>query len=205
MSKLKWKEVTKNISELQPYEFNPRNITDKGLEDLTKSIDKFGLAEPIVINTDNVIIGGHARYFVLKNLGTKECKCYIPSRKLSEDEVKELNVRLNKNIAGEWDFEILTDHFDKVSLVDWGFEDYEFDIRDTINMVNSEADEWVGMPEFEKIDAPIKIIVQFENEEDRKEFCKKINLKPLRSLQKTWSFWYPEKQKFFSSNDLKYE
>lgn len=66
MKKTTWTLVKRKISNLKLYEFNPRDITEKGLEDLKKSIDKFGLAKPIVINTDNIIIGGHARYLVLK-------------------------------------------------------------------------------------------------------------------------------------------
>jgi ParB-like chromosome segregation protein Spo0J len=95
---------------------------------LSTSIEHFGLAEPIVINIDNIIIGGHARYFVLQKNGETECKCYIPSRKLSAKEVKELNVRLNKNIAGTWDFDMLANEFDLPDLLEWGFKEGELGI-----------------------------------------------------------------------------
>jgi ParB-like chromosome segregation protein Spo0J len=70
---MKWKLVTRKLSELKPYEKNPRKMTEKGMKDLHKSIDSFGLAEPIVINTDNTIIGGHGRFYALKEKGVKEC------------------------------------------------------------------------------------------------------------------------------------
>ena len=98
------------------------------MADLHKSIDKFGLAEPIVINTDGVVIGGHARLLALKEKGTKEFDCYIPDRKLTEKELQELNVRLNKNIAGEFDFDILANEFELTDLLDWGFEEKELDL-----------------------------------------------------------------------------
>lgn len=123
-----WSHVTKKITELKPYEFNPRNITDKGLADLEKSIGKFGLAEPIAINTNGTIIGGHARYFALKKHGVKEVNCYEPDHELSEQEMKELNIRLNKNIAGDWDFDILANEFDLPELLEWGFSDADFGI-----------------------------------------------------------------------------
>ena len=147
--KISWSLVKKNISELKPYEFNPREITEKGLKDLRKSIDKFGLAEPIIVNKDNIIIGGHARYFVLKEKGIKVVECYEPNRLLNENEYKELNIRLNKNIAGKFDFDILANHFDVDELLDWGFEDYEFGIN-TDDVIEDEKDRYT-----DKIEAPI--------------------------------------------------
>ncbi|MBU0959795.1 MAG: ParB N-terminal domain-containing protein, partial [Nanoarchaeota archaeon] len=118
----------------KPYEFNPRNITEKGLKDLKQSIENFGLAEPIVINTTNIIIGGHARYFVLKERGDKECDCYMPSRKLNDKEVKELNIRLNKNIAGIFDFDILANNFELPDLLECGFTENE------LGLLNKQSD-----------------------------------------------------------------
>lgn len=126
---MNWKLEKRNISEVKPYENNPRRITEKGMKDLKKSINKFGLAEPIVINQDGTIIGGHARYLALKEQGVKEFDCYVSDKQLEENELKELNVRLNKNIAGEFDFDILANHFDLDDLLEWGFEEKELDIN----------------------------------------------------------------------------
>jgi len=126
---MEWQLEKRKLAELKPYEHNPRNITDKGKDNLKKSIDKFGLAEPIVINRDNTIIGGHARFFVLQERGDSECECYVPDRELSEEECKELNVRLNKNIAGEWDWDILANEFEIKDLEEWGFDDKDLSIN----------------------------------------------------------------------------
>jgi len=123
MGQITWSIVEKKVSDLKSYEHNPRVLTKKGIADLKKSIDKFGLAEPIVVNTDNVIIGGHARTKVLDSNAIVQC--YVPSRELNEDEYKELNIRLNKNIAGEWDFDILANSFELSSLLEWGFDEKE--------------------------------------------------------------------------------
>jgi len=128
ITSMNWKLTKKKLSEVKPYDKNPRQMTKKGMEDLHKSIDKFGLAEPIVINTDGIIVGGHARFLVLKERGAKEFDCYIPDRELSEKEVQELNVRLNKNIAGEFDFDILANEFELNDLLEWGFEEKELDL-----------------------------------------------------------------------------
>lgn len=135
---MNWKLETKNISDVKPYGNNPRRITEKGMKDLKKSIGKFGLAEPIVINTDGTIIGGHARYLALKEKGVKEFDCYIPDRELTEDELKELNVRLNKNIAGEFDFDILANEFELDMLLDIGFTEFELGKGEIFNPVGIE-------------------------------------------------------------------
>jgi hypothetical protein len=128
---MNWHIEQRKLSDLKEYPHNPRVITKKGLVDLKRSIDKFGIAEPIIVNTEGTIIGGHARYQVLKSNGTKEIDVYVPERELSEDEYRELNVRLNKNIAGEWDFDILANEFELPDLIDWGFETSEFDLPKT--------------------------------------------------------------------------
>lgn len=129
---IKWKLVTKKVSELKAYHKNPRNITEQGLKDLKKSVDKFGLAELITINTNNIIIGGHARWVTLKNSNVKECDCLIPNRKLNDKEVEELNIRLNKNIAGTWDFDILANEFEMEDLLSWGFDKIELGMIDEV-------------------------------------------------------------------------
>lgn len=121
-----WQLERRGIETIHPYEHNPRIIKGKPFEDLKKSIDSFGLAEPLIINTDGTIVGGHARYFYLKERGDEYVDCYVPDRTLTEKEVKELNVRLNKNVAGEWDFETLANYFDTADLQEWGFEAGDF-------------------------------------------------------------------------------
>ncbi len=136
---MRWITERRKISELIPYEHNPRKITDKGKSDLKKSIDKFGLAEPVVINTNNIIIGGHARYFVMQERGDTACDCYVPERELTEQEMKELNVRLNKNIAGEFDWDILANEFEMEDLKEWGFDDKELSLGFPEEITEDEA------------------------------------------------------------------
>jgi DNA modification methylase len=97
-------------------------MSDKGIKDLTKSIQKFGCAEPIIINLDGTICGGHGRKKVLENLGVTSVDCYVPDAPLSEKEFEELNIRLNKNIAGSFDMEKLTADFNLDDLKEWGFD-----------------------------------------------------------------------------------
>jgi len=123
--KITWKSEKRKLSELKEWERNPRQATEKETEDLTKSLNRFNLADPIIINTDNTIIGGHLRYRILKKKGVKEVDVRIPERKLNVKEVEELNLRLNKNL-GHWDYDLLA-NFDEDLLADIGFESEELD------------------------------------------------------------------------------
>jgi hypothetical protein len=115
------------IADLNPAEYNPRQLTDKQYKQLKKSLKSFGCVEPVVINSNpmrrDVIIGGHQRCKVWADLGNKT----IPTVEVELNEAgeMELNVRLNKN-TGEFDFDVLSSYFDMEVLKEWGFEDYEF-------------------------------------------------------------------------------
>ena len=117
----------RKISELNPAEYNPRQLTDKQYKQLKKSLKTFGCVEPVVINSNpmrkDIIVGGHQRCKVWFDLGNDT----IPTVEVELDEAAEmeLNVRLNKN-TGEFDFDMLSSYFDMEVLKEWGFEDYEF-------------------------------------------------------------------------------
>jgi hypothetical protein len=123
-----WHNEKRRIKDLVPYVANPRQITEKQAKDLKASLERFGVADPIIINTDNTIIGGHQRKKILETLmgvdPDYEIDVRVPDRELSIDEARELNVRLNKNVA-EWNFDTLADCFDLEDLQDWGFEGFE--------------------------------------------------------------------------------
>jgi len=107
------------ISKLKAATYNPRQISTKQYNDLKKSLDKFGVVDPIIINKDYTVIGGHQRLKICKELKHKEIGCIILD--LDKEDEKELNIRLNKN-TGEFDMDILANEFDIDNLVDWGFK-----------------------------------------------------------------------------------
>ena len=113
------------INNLNPAEYNPRQISNKQYEDLKASMEKFGCVDPIIININperlNVVVGGHQRLRILRELGAE--KVPTVSVNLSEEDERELNVRLNKN-GGDWDIDLLS-NFDIVDLKEWGFKEIE--------------------------------------------------------------------------------
>lgn len=119
---MKW--VTLPIGTLKPAAYNPRKKLKKGdkeYEKIKKSIVEFGYVEPIIVNYDGTVIGGHQRLTVLSDLGYKEVQC-VQVRIEDENKVKALNVALNK-ITGAWNEELLAD-----LMVDLQDADFNLDL-----------------------------------------------------------------------------
>ncbi len=117
-----------SVEKLNPAPYNPRKWSEDAIAQLTESIKSFGLVDPILVNsaTDrkNVVIGGHFRLKVAKDLGIKEVPVvYIDIPDIERE--KELNIRLNKNL-GDWDYELLAE-FDETLLSTIGFDSEEID------------------------------------------------------------------------------
>jgi hypothetical protein len=133
---------SKLIKDLKPATYNPRQISTKQYNDLKESIKKFGLVDPIIVNKNNTVIGGHQRLKICKELKHIEIDCVVLD--LSKEEERELNIRLNKN-TGDFDMDILANEFDIDELVDWGFKHIDLDIN---------IDKLDENPYTDKIEAP---------------------------------------------------
>ena len=117
---------SKLISELQPAQYNPRQISKTQFSQLKESVAKFGLVDPIIINQNgNIVVGGHQRLKVAKELNHKEIECVVLN--LTPEEERELNIRLNKS-GGDWDFDLLS-NFEIEELKDWGFKEIELGLN----------------------------------------------------------------------------
>jgi DNA modification methylase len=123
---MKWITTRKKLKDLIEYEHNPRLLNEKQKEDLIKSLKKFSLAEIPAINLDNKIIAGHQRIKILLELEGPEFEIdvRVPDRQLTAKEFQEYNIRSNRNL-GDWDFVSLDANFNKVDLLEWGWDESE--------------------------------------------------------------------------------
>lgn len=116
------------ISELKASEYNPRKHSKEQADQLKESIKRFGLVDPAICNSApermNVIIGGHFRVEMAKELGYQTMPAVYVNIPDIEKE-KELNIRLNKN-TGEFDLDLLA-QFDESFLAEVGFDSEEID------------------------------------------------------------------------------
>lgn len=111
------------LKELKPAAYNPRKKLKKGdkeYEKIKQSLLKFGYVDPIIVNKDMTVIGGHQRLTVLKDLDYETAKCVIVD--LPKEDEKALNIALNK-ITGQWDDALLAD-----LLLDLQESDFNLDL-----------------------------------------------------------------------------
>lgn len=152
-------EVTyQKVKELNPAPYNPRKWSEEAIAQLTDSIKSFGIVDPILVNSSasrkNVVIGGHFRLKVAKDLGIKEVPVvYVDIPDIERE--KQLNVRLNKNL-GDWDYELLAE-FDETLLSTIGFDSEEIDA--IFDLVVDEPETFDLEKELKKLDIS-KITVQ---------------------------------------------
>ena len=131
--------VYKNVNDLIPYEKNPRNNA-KAVKYVANSISNFGFQQPIVIDSNNVVVCGHTRLLATKKLGIEEVPCIVTDD-LTDEQIKAFRLADNKVAEkAEWDFDLLNEEIDDIlsfDMEDFGFEfiDTEKNKKDTQNKV----------------------------------------------------------------------
>ena len=186
-------EIVK-ISKVKNNPNNPRLLKDDKFEKLVKSIKEFPemmKIRPIVVNEDMIVLGGNMRLRACKDAGLKEVPI-IKASELTEEQQREFIIKDNVGF-GQWDWDLIANEWDLDELDNWGFDMPNFGNTAMLDTVNGgdEYDEWVGMPEFNPKDNPLKIVVSFAKESDREEFAKLHNLQFIKKQQNAWMTRYP--------------
>ena len=143
------------ISVLKPAEYNPRKKLKKGDKEYKKiqdSIEEFGFADPLVINSDMTIIGGHQRLTVAQDLGYTEVPCAV----VDIDKVREkaLNIALNK-ITGAWDDDLLAKLLEDIGNSNFDLGKTGFEPPEIGQLFNKVHDKQVKEDNFD-IDSELK-------------------------------------------------
>ena len=126
------KYVKKRLSELKPYENNPR-INDDAVDDVVESIKQCSYIAPIIVDDDGVILAGHTRYKALKKLGYKECEVVIASG-LTEEQKKKYRLYDNKTAEmASWDQRKLSSELCDVDFLGFDFGQPETVLSDDEN------------------------------------------------------------------------
>ncbi len=112
-----------NISEVKLNPKNPRVIKDYKFEKLVKSIKDFPemlKLRPIVVNENNIILGGNMRYRASVDAGLQEVYI-VQANNLSEKQQEEFVIKDNSSF-GEWDWDILANEWEIKELSEWGLD-----------------------------------------------------------------------------------
>lgn len=119
--------VYRSLSELRPYERNPRNNA-AAVAPVAESIKQFGFKVPLVVDSQGVIIAGHTRYKAAEQLGLDKVPCLVADD-LTPEQVRAFRLADNKvaEIA-DWDFDLLSAELEELTAFDvdmsaFGFEE----------------------------------------------------------------------------------
>lgn len=142
------------LSQLKSNPNNPRVIKDDKFEKLKKSISEFPKMmslRPIIVDQNNIVLGGNMRLKALQSLGYKE----IPddwvkkASELTDDEKSRFIVSDNIGF-GDWEYNILMAQFDVSELSEWGLDIPKFDNQEDEN--KEAVDDDYEIPESIKVD-----------------------------------------------------
>jgi hypothetical protein len=154
------------ISKVKPNKDNPRLIKDNKFKKLVRSIKDFPEMlelRPIVVNNDNVVLGGNMRLKACKEAGLKEVYI-LKAKDLTEEQQKEFIVKDNVGF-GEWDWDILGNEWNVEKLEEWGLEGFPFEIN---TQVEDEYNRSVEVPKYKPNEIKPKVNELFDNEKTNK-------------------------------------
>lgn len=126
-----WTSVTVKLSDLQPWEHNPRTMTKAEAKRLVKSRNKLGQFQTIAIGPDCEVYDGHQRLSAWAVVfgADSEIMALQSDRQLTDEERRELTLNANEP-AGAWNWQIISGW---PELPEWGFD------QERLMRLNSDA------------------------------------------------------------------
>lgn len=116
------------INDLKPYERNAKKHDETQIKNVMESIKQFGMAQPLVVDKDNVLIIGHCRLIACKRLKMTEVPV-VRMDELTQEQVDKLRLLDNKLNESEWDFDLLAEDVPTLDFsdfdIDWGLPEEE--------------------------------------------------------------------------------
>jgi len=166
------------INLIKPNPNNPRIIKDEKFKKLVQSIKDFPQMlelRPIVIDENNIVLGGNMRLKACQELGLKDVPT-IYAKDLTEDQKKEFIIKDNVGF-GEWNWDDLANDWDEELLVEWGL-----DLPIDTKIDNLEEDETLEFEQSVQLTPPKEyiLIMAEPNSVDWEEIKEKLQLKMVR-------------------------
>lgn len=126
------KVIAMAVKDLVPYANNPRN-NEQAVDTVAKSIKEFGFTNPIVVDSDNVVINGHTRLLAAEKLGLEKVPV-IRKEDLTPEQVKAFRLVDNRTseLSG-WDFEKLDIEIAELQAMDFDMSEFEFESSHNFN------------------------------------------------------------------------
>ena len=133
------------IKALKPYEKNTRKHQKKDVDNIARSIEKYGMNDAVGIwGEQNIIVEGHGRMLACKQLGMTEVPC-VRLDHLTDEQRREYAIAHNATAElSEWDLDILPDELAELDLSDFDF-DFGFSMEEQ-EYIEEKAEEAEELP-----------------------------------------------------------
>jgi DNA modification methylase len=134
------------ISELKPYPNNPR-INDDAVDTVAGSIKEFGFRQPIVVDTDGVIICGHTRFKAAQKLGLEIVPVHVATD-LTADQIKAYRIADNKSSElADWNFDLLPIELGELQTAGFDLSLLGFDSDELLKLMSGDVAEGITDPD----------------------------------------------------------
>ena len=134
------------ITDIHPYEKNPR-LNDDAVDAVAASIREFGFRQPIVVDTDNVIICGHTRYKAALQLGLEKVPVHT-AKDLTPEQIKAYRIADNKTAElAEWNYELLPLELGELQACNYDLGLLGFDPDDLAKLLDPGVQEGLTDPD----------------------------------------------------------
>ena len=200
------KTQTRNVAELQSNPLNPRMIKSARFSKLVKSIKDFPEmleTRPIVVDENNMVLGGNMRLKACKQIGMKEVPVVV-AKDWTNDQKSQFIIKDN-NSFGDWDVDVLANQFEKEFLLQMGMEEKQLgffmeDFEEEFYKVDDTNAELPIVPKFSEGYSAVMIFCDNEMDENwlrnvlklkksrdyKTERIKETSVVTVKEFQKLW-------------------
>ena len=155
------------IKALKPYEKNTRKHQKKDVDNIARSIEKYGMCDAIGIwGEQNIIVEGHGRMLACKQLGMTEVPC-VRLDHLTDEQRREYAIAHNATAEmSEWDLDILPDELAELDL-----SAFDFDFGVSLDEDDTETKEREEIA----LNESVSVVVECSDDEEAEAIFEKLS------------------------------
>lgn len=128
----------RDVADVHPYPNNPR-VNDSGVDAVAASLRKFGFRQPIVVDSDGVIICGHTRFKAAQKLGLDKVPVHV-AVDLTPDQIRAYRIADNQTATlSEWNFDLLPIELNELRAANYDLDLLGFTADELLRILGGEV------------------------------------------------------------------
>lgn len=158
------KVIDVDIDKVEPYKNNPRNNLE-AIDKVADSLKEFGWQQPIVVDSDYIVIVGHTRLLAAKQLGYEKVPIVI-AENLTDEQVKAYRLADNKvSEFSDWNSKALDKELDGILNIDMSDFGFNLSFDEAMPEIEDETPPEIKFTE-ELLEENNYIVLKFDNSVD---------------------------------------